>query len=133
MDLNKTIQNFLDNIDLSEMVEKEIRNQIHGDVARTIRDCIKNKVDDLIKVEFDIIMRQGIETDDGWGKKESFDSFEDLFKKEFKNKLNESWEMKRTIEKIVKSKLDSLFKNELDKVIKSFADQLISKSNEWKQ
>jgi hypothetical protein len=63
--------------------------------------------------------------DDGWGRKETYPRFEDLFKQTFQKKMNDSWDAKREIERQVTAKVDALVKGEMTAVVAKIADALI--------
>lgn len=110
---------------VKENIEKEISECEIKEMARdTIRELIvsnlkqitKEKVDMIIEDEIKRVLSGSIDTDNGWGDKKHFDSFEDFFKIEFSKKMENTWEMQRIIQKTVENKLNELFKKKTKEV-----------------
>ena len=114
-------------IDITQIVREEVRKQISGDIAREIAKSVRSGIDQIINTEIEIVLSKGVETDDGWGKKVQYKSFEDLFKEEFQKKLNSNYEMKKMLEKAVQDHVAMLFRQSYDEVSKKVVDGLLKK------
>lgn len=112
MDISKYIDSQLRQIDISEIVKNEVRSQISSDIKRELKKAVEKKVDSIIDTEIEIALEEPVTTDDGWGSRKSYPHFSDLFKKVFKEKMASQWDIKRSIEKMVKEKVDEIYKNE---------------------
>lgn len=121
----------------NELVEKIIKEAI-GDYLneRTIKAVLKEVVKDFVRKEFvsyfsaesnkyvnnlieeeiKNILSQEVNTDDGWGRTSHYDSFKDLFKAEFRKKLDSTWEMKNIIERAVKDEMKKLFEEKAKEI-----------------
>lgn len=128
MELNITdfIKQHLAELDLCSMVQAEIRAIIYEDVKKEVDRYVKEEGQRLIAEAISEYLSQPVETNDGYGRKEVFPSFDDMFKKHFREKMNSTWEVKSTIEKHVKehvSKLVNARYNEvIEKVVASLTD-----------
>lgn len=127
MTIEDLIKEQIENLDVKNLVQIEIRKLISDDVKREITKSVKDGVKNIIDTEIEICMSKEILTDDGWGKKESYTSFEELFKKQFRAALDSSYEMKRTIENHVKSKTESLVKEQSKQIIEALLKTLEGK------
>jgi len=116
----------LEEIDISEYVKDEIRSRVGDEIQRQITIGVKEKVTEIINAEIRIVLNKPVATDDGWGKKESYNNFESLFKKVFSERLAGEWEMKKAIENQVKSKVAELFEKNFREVATKIADGLIT-------
>jgi len=117
IDINEYIKDQLDQVYISHLVIAEIRNEIRGDIKRQINSVVRNKIDKIIAEEVEICLSSGeVNTDDGWGKKNTHASFEELFKKEFREKIDKNWDMKKAVSKGVKDKVESLFRSNIEEV-----------------
>lgn len=112
------------NIDVSEIVRGEVYRQIGDEIKRQIAKAVRDGVDKIVLTEIEIVMSKPVETDDGWGKRAKYASFEELFKKEFREKLDNNWDMKRILEKAVKDRVEELFKKSYADVTKKITDEM---------
>lgn len=119
MEIEKLIQEQIQNVEYENLVTDEIRRCLTGDIKRTINEVMRNEIEDIIKSEIEIVMSGEVFTDDGWGRKEKFNSFENLFKKTFKEKLNSSYDIKRILGENIKKRVSQLYeKNKADAIEK---------------
>lgn len=127
-DLTKYIEEQLMEIDIKEIVESEVRRAVNEEIKKEVTnkmfDVIKKEADLIIKKELDLALKNEVFTNDGWGKVAKYPSFEDLFRQTFHAKLNATWEMKKTIEKSVKEKVDSLYQESGKDFMNAFSDYL---------
>ena len=125
IDMQQFIKERLDEIDLKSLVVEEVRLLIYKEVLSEIKSAVKSKVDTMIKEEIDLIMKSTpIKTDDGWGTREEFPCFADLFKKVLYDRLESGCDMKRMIQKTVLARVDALMKEHATAAIKKVADEL---------
>jgi type III secretory pathway lipoprotein EscJ len=124
MDLNKYIEDQLENIDLSVLVKHEIREQVRGEIAREIKTLVREGIERIIADEIDLIMKEDIEVNDGYGTAKQYKSFADFFKIEFKKRLNKTYEMKKLINKAVTEKVAALFDDQINDAIKEIIAKL---------
>lgn len=127
-DLKSYIESQLLEIDVKDLIIKEIkvivREKIKEDVYSSLFSVVKKEADDMMKKELELALKNEVVTNDGWGKVTKYPSFEDLFRQTFHAKLNADWEMKRTIEKTVKEKVDALYKEGGKDFMNAFSDYL---------
>ena len=126
INLEEYLKDALADIDISQIVRQEIVKLVRSEANSEIKRFVKGAIGQIVENEINSILGEPIETDDGWGKKESYQSFEDLFKKEFRAKMNSSWEMKQAIEKHVKARVASLFDDSLKEVVDRIASELVA-------
>jgi len=126
IDIKDLIKEAIENIDVSSLVRIEIRELI----TQQVQKLIDQKASSLIIGEIQNVLNGKVKTDDGWGKKFEYDSFADLFKKKLLEKMNDSWDIKRNIESIIKSRVDDLFKNEYKSTANFMADRLLKSVTE---
>jgi|TARA_Y100000310_G_C20353926_1_gene655716 putative AlgH/UPF0301 family transcriptional regulator len=130
MDLEKYLKDQLEHIDLSEVVEGIIRETIGLEVDRAIRKEIKaaveTKISELITAETNRILMGGpVKTDDGWHDKKTYANFDELFKKLFKERLDSSYDMKGTISRITKDKVNALFNKKENEIAEALKQVLL--------
>lgn len=127
MDINieKLVQERIEDMDMTGLARDEIRDHIRRNTVVQIQKIIEEEVRAIIKEEIAKVMAGEVKTDDGWGKKETYPSFEDLFKQVFQKKMNDSWDAKREIERQVAAKVDALVKGEMNAVVSKIVDALI--------
>jgi flagellar motor switch protein FliG len=125
--LEQILEERIAEIDVKSIVKDEVRRQVSDDVRRKIRDCVSEKVSEMIKTEFEIQMKKPVQTDDGWGKRETYKTFEDLFRQKFVEKMNNTYEVKREIEKYVSASVNALFKESYKDVVQKVATEMLKK------
>jgi len=114
----------LEAMDLRSIIDAQICSEIKAVFKEMLKPKCVTSAEALIESEIEKCMDKEVETDDGWGKKNKYESFEMLFRKTIKGKLNGSWEMKRVIENLVKERCASLMKKEYGAVCEKITDEL---------
>ena len=117
MTIEELIKDQIEQLDIKSMVQYEIKKLISDDVKRGITKVTKEEIQRIIKTEIEICMSKGVQTDDGWGKKENYTSFEEFFKKHFKTALDSTYEVKKTIENHVKQTTATLVKEQTKQIV----------------
>ena len=117
MTIDELIKDQIEQLDIKSMVQYEIKKLISDDVKREITKITKEEIQRIIKTEIEICMSKGVQTDDGWGKRENYTSFEELFKKHFKTALDSTYEVKKTIENHVKQTTETLVKEQTKQIV----------------
>ena len=130
MDLNieslveAQVKRELENMDLREIVENEVRRVVSNGIGKEIVSKVSLLADQMIAEECRKELDGEVETDDGWGHRKTYSSFEELFRETFKNRMNSSYDVKREIEKLVKERVESLIKQDYNKVLEKIVDEL---------
>lgn len=119
--LDEHISEYIESYAFEEDVKEVIHKKVESKLSSKINSYIENKIDEAI----DQVLKGEINTDDGWGKREHFNSFEDMFKQRFNKKLNEDWEIRNIISKTVKERLDELFKKKAKEVSTKIQDMVL--------
>lgn len=110
MNIENLIKEKVEELNIENLVRLEIKKIIYEDVQKEIKVKLSEQINDLIKKEIEAILKSKVETDDGWGDKKTYDSFEDLFKMHFKKALDNTYDMKRNIERHIKDETEKLVK-----------------------
>lgn len=120
---------------IEKIVRENIENQLEDfDFTYLFRDelrpLLQNKankiIDEKLKEEIENVLNKEIDTDNGWGKRKHWDSFEDMFKSKFNEKMNSDWDMKRTIEKTVENRIDELLKKKTKEITIKIQDMVLN-------
>jgi len=122
--IEEMIKDRIDEMDLSKMVRDEIRSMIHPMVTGEIFDQARKKVDQIVAQEIDTQMRKGVKTDDGWGNRKEYKSFEDLFRATFRERMDKSWDVQREIKRWTEEKVDQMVKSNKDALIRKLLDSM---------
>jgi flagellar hook-basal body complex protein FliE len=125
INIEEYIKKQIEDIDLHDVVRELIRQLISDDVKRQIRDTSMEEVKRIVKTEVEIVLSKGVQTDDGWGKKESYTSFEEMFKKHFKEAINNHYEVRRTIEDYTKQQVKKLVDDKTKDIVEALKKALI--------
>jgi hypothetical protein len=113
MDTTELVQQMLDGVDIEALVRSEVRKLIDRNVQEAIKSTVLRFTNEMVEKEINIVLKaEPIKTDDGWGKREEYENFEELFKKHFRDKLNNDWEMKKTIDGYVKQHIEKLYESQ---------------------
>lgn len=126
LNLEEMVKARLDDMDLEDMVKGEIRSLLHGDIHRTIREVLQKQVGSIIETEIKISMKKGVATDNGWGEKATYASFEDLFRKTFAEKMKNSWEIQKKVEEYVKQEVRQLMDANFTAASKKLAEDILA-------
>lgn len=119
--IRDNIENQLKGFDYKEIIRDYVRNI----ASVEIRELCKKHIQSIIESEIQKVMLGEIDTDNGWGERHHYNSFEDLFKEVFHKKLNENWEIKRVIETTVNQRIDELIKKKTKEMTNKIQDMLL--------
>lgn len=124
MTIEELVKEQVQEMDMSEIVRQEIRRIIERDVAPEIKRSITMNVSEYVKSEIERILQEGVKTDDGWGSKTTYSTFEELFKQTFKKAISSNYEIQRIIENSVKTKMDEFLKTKSKDIATALLRQL---------
>ena len=105
------------NVVISDFVREIARGEIKSIVNIKINEIIDNEIKNVLTGEIDI--------DNGWGNRKHYNSFEELFKLTFNEKLNSTYEIKRVIEKTIQDHVDKLIKNKTKELTTKIQDLVL--------
>ena len=129
MTFEQFLEKQIQGVDLEEIVRQEIRNMISADTRAAIRDIVNKKIETMIVDEFETVISGKVETDDGFGDRQEFESFEELFKKTFRERLNKTYEVKRLLDNLMKDRIDRFLNDNRKDVVKKFVDEVTEMLN----
>jgi len=115
--IEQLVKEQIEQLDIRELVQGEIRKLISDEVKRSVVTTTKEEIQKIIKTEVEIVLSKGVQTNDGWGKTENYTSFEELFKKHFKEALNSKYEVQRVIQDYVKEQTKKLVDEKSKEII----------------
>ena len=123
--VRESIDNYVENCTFEYQFRDVIREKLSSKADKLITEKLESEIQNVLNGE--------INTDDGWGKRKHWDSFEDLFKDKFKEKMDKDWDMRRTIEKTIEERIDQLFKARTkeitEKIQNMVLDEMIKEDN----
>ena len=123
-----TIEDFIkeqiEQLEIKGLVQNEIRRLISDDVKREIMKVTKEEIQRIVRTEIEIQMSKGVKTDDGWGKKENFSSFEEMFKKHFAEALNNRYEMQNVIRDHITKETKKLVEQKTKEIVDALKTHL---------
>ena len=130
IDIEELLKEKIESIDVEgiihEAVSDRVDRQVHAEIRAITEPVVREKIDALIGGQVEEYLSGQVSTDDGWGGKKTYESFEAMFKKLFKERMaNNAWGVKKQIETQVKGRIDALFKKEHDVVMQAISDNLI--------
>lgn len=124
IDVEEHIKRQLEDIDITEMVEDEVRALVSSQIRKAICLAVDTKVEEFVKVQVMESMKGEVVVSDGFGKTEKFPSFDVLFKTRFSKMLKDDWKVKGMIEKIIKAKVTLLFNQEAETIRLNVIEQV---------
>lgn len=122
--IEKQVKQEIADIDMGYIIKSQIRDIIANGVGKEIVATIAATAKDMIAEEVRKALDGEVKTDDGWGKHQSYPSFEGLFKTTFRKAMEEKYEVKREIEKQVAARVQSLVKQDYNKVIEKIVNEI---------
>lgn len=126
INIEDLIKQQVEEMDIRGIVKEIIREQITPTAKQEIKEFTKKRVGEMINIEIEEALSKGVSTDDGWGKKESFESFEAMFKIEFKRRLSEEYSIKRTIQGVIEQKVKTLFNEKTKEIQDEIANKYLA-------
>jgi membrane peptidoglycan carboxypeptidase len=122
--IEKVIQRELDEMDLQGMAREAIRDEVRRNITSVAKDLVSVEIKGIIVAEVTRFLAEPIEVNDGWGKKEVWDSFEQMFRQEFRKQMDQKYEVKREIDKQVAARVKSLMDQKYQEVITKIVDSI---------
>lgn len=119
--LRENIENQLKDYDFNYQIREIIRDIFIEKIELNVNKIIDKK----LEVEIQNVLKGEIDTNDGWGRKKHWDSFETMFKSKFNEKMNEDWGMKTLIRTTIEERLDRLFKEKTKDVTEKIQDMVL--------
>jgi hypothetical protein len=116
INIESLVKERIEDMDLDDMV----REAINGLITKQVKDEIVK----VVQRECLRMVETEVKTNDGWGKKETFESFEILFKKTITEKLKGGWEAEKIIAKKVAERVDSIMKDQYAAVVEKIVNEL---------
>jgi hypothetical protein len=124
INIESLVKERIEDMDLNDMVKDVIRSLITKEVKAEIHTVVQRECLRMIETEIVKIMEGAVNTDDGWGKKENYASFDDLFKKTIAKQLSGTWEAQKIIGKKVEERVESIMKNQMQGVVEKIVNEL---------
>jgi hypothetical protein len=124
INIEKLVAERIEDMDLDHVVKEIVGGLITKDVKESITKNVKEECLVMIRERINVILNGPVTTDDGWGKREAYPSFTDLFKKEMAARMNDSYEVKREIGKQVETRVKSIMDNQYKEVIEKIVNEL---------
>lgn len=125
LNIEALVRQQIEEIDFHQLVRQEIRELISKTVKSDIEKATKEEVKAIIKEEIVLAMKGPVKTDDGWGKKETFESFDDMFKAYFKQCMDSKWEIKEVIARHVKDETSKLVDQKTKEIVDALKVKLV--------
>lgn len=114
----------IDQMDIEYIVRDSVRGLVAEQAKAAIKPIMDKELNAIILKEIENIFTTEVKIDDGWGKREVHPTFEELFKSEFKRKLNDQYQIKSVIQKLVQERVTSLINQDYSKVVETIVDTL---------
>ena len=124
MDIETLVKEQIENMNLDNIVAEQVRKIISEPLRRTIEKYTAERIKELIDIEIQAVLSKPVNTDDGWGKRRIYTTFEELYKQTFAEAINNKYEIQRNIEQWVKNSVSALFKSNADAVLKKVTEEL---------
>lgn len=114
----------LEELGLKFIVENEVRSTISKGIGKEIVSNVAAVANQMIAEEVRKALDGEVATDDGWGHRKTYSSFEELFRETFKAKMNSTYDVKKEIEQLVKERVDSLVRQNYNRVLEKITDEI---------
>lgn len=126
LNLEQLVKERIEEMDLDRLVKGVITGLISDEVRRSISAMVREKVDGIIADEIKLELKKGVRIDDGYGGKVRYDSFEDMFRKTFAEKMKNTWDIQRKAEEVIKGYCSRLFKDHGDAFATKLATDILN-------
>ena len=103
-----------------EVVAKHVEHHTGGVIRNLVTEAAKERVYELLEQSLESEVR----TDNGWGQKETYKTFEDMVRQVFKKALDDKYEVKRVLEQLVSQRVTALLSGERNAVVEKVVDEL---------
>ncbi len=124
INIESLVKERINDMDLEFAVKETIGGLITKEVREIINRIIKEECVKMIAIEIKKMLDGPVKTDDGWGHKEEYPSFMDLFKKEMSVRMKDSYDVKREIGKQVENRVKSIMDNQFREVVEKIVSEL---------
>lgn len=114
----------LEETDIKGVIEATVRDSIRNGVGKEIISGVNAVAKHMIAEEVRKALDGEVRTDDGWGKRNVYTSFEELFRATFKKAIDDKYEVKKEIERLVKQRVESLIKQDYNRILEKIVDDI---------
>ena len=114
----------MEEMDLKGIIEAEVRHSISNGVGKEIVSSVNAVAKHMIAEEVRKALDGEVKTDDGWGQRVVYKSFEELFRSTLKKNMDEKYEVKKEIERLVKQRVESLIKQDYNRILEKIVDDI---------
>lgn len=84
-----------------------IRDTAEKLIKQRVEELLAEKEDEIAVSIVEDFLDRKVEVNNGWGERRKYETFADFFAAEVRKRLDDSWEIKRKVEKAVKERVDS--------------------------
>lgn len=116
----------VESLDIQDMVAGFVQGFIAQSAGKEIIAIVREEAKKLVGSEVAKCLAGPVSTNDGWGEKKHYDSFEDLFRSTLRSALNSKHDVHREIKKLVEARVSALIKNDYNKILEKMVDDLTS-------
>ena len=122
--VEKYVEKSLQEMDIESIITEKVRQMISEGSGKIIVARVSDAANEMMDKEIRRMIDSGVHTDNGWGDRKTYESFEDLFRDKFKSAITDNYKTQGKIARLVKERVDSLMQQDLDKAIEKVVDAI---------
>lgn len=111
---------------IREIVSDRFDYEFKRIVEETANSILRDKTESYVKEKVDEVLDKPVKTDNGWGKKEYYDSFEHFVKSKINEMIIANYRFSSEIDRMVKEKLDKVIKNVSKEMSEKVVDEALA-------
>lgn len=130
--LKDSVEEYLERVDFNKIAKEVIRDLLKDKIYSYFDSKSDNVVNAMIVNEIKETLNKPVHIDNGWGRKEDYSSFEDMFKQIFAKQLNSTYQITSIIEKTIRNEIDNIVKTKSKELNGKITDLILNEMAELK-
>lgn len=125
INIDQLIKERIEELDIERLARDVLRDMISRELFTEIRQVLRNKADELVEQEIADFLGRPVETNNGWGDRAQYESFEEMFRHVLHKHVGDSYSVKRKAEKYVQEVVSELMKGKEETVSRAIVQMLL--------
>ena len=122
--VEREVEKAIDYGSISYMIRDRVNVAVDAEVRKQVGNQLNDRFKEIAEEVTSAFIDKNVEIYDGWGDRRRYDSYADFFAAELKNSLTKH-EIERTVQDVVKKKVQESIGDKAKSIIKRVCDEII--------
>jgi len=122
--IEEYVKNQLQNIDVTSLVEAEVRRQVKPLIESETNKFVRDKINELVAQELEKFMAGEVVLKKDWMEEERYSSFSQYIAKMFQQSINQNYHLQRELERMVQNSIKDMYGDMVKRVEAAMLDEV---------